>query len=182
MSKVEQPPYKVIMAKGAIEVREYLSMIVAEVEVSGERKAAIKEGFGILADYIFGNNRSTEGSPLADKKGGKEKIAMTAPVMQLPCLNHWKIRFVMPFRYSIETLPQPNSPLVRLIPLPPKRYAVIRFSGLARQETLRNNMEKLREFVVGERLPIVGPPIFAFYNPPWTLPFLRRNEVMFEME
>jgi len=176
MSNVEQPDYKLITSKGNIEIREYPPMIVAEVQVSGERKQAISHGFKILADYIFGNNTLRDNTNELS-----EKVAMTAPVIQEQNMDTWKVRFVMPKKYNLETLPTPNSKEVNLISWPARRFAVIRFSGVADDESIKQNTEKLRTFILDEMLKPIGGPLFAFYNPPWTLGFLRRNEVMLEM-
>lgn len=184
MSDVEQPDYKLIASKGNIEIRDYPPMILAEVEVSGGRKQAISQGFRVLADYIFGNNCSnkkmkTEG---AAKNELSEKVAMTAPVLQEQDATKWKIRFVMPKKYTLQTLPKPNSKQVILVPLSPRRYAVIRFSGLANDQNIREYTEELKGYIVAEKLTPIGGSILAFYNPPWTMPFLRRNEVMIEIK
>jgi DNA gyrase inhibitor GyrI len=170
MGNVEQPDYKLVTSKENIEIRDYPPMILAEVEVSGEKKQAISEGFKILADYIFGNNTSNK------------KMEMTAPVLQEQHMDKWKVRFVMPKKYSFETLPKPNSKDVILIPLPARRFAVIRFSGLADNENIKLHTDKLKAYIVAEKLKPIGGTVLAFYNPPWTLPFLRRNEVMIEVD
>lgn len=183
MSHVEQPDYKLVTSKGEIEIRDYAPMILAEVEVSGERKQAINEGFKILADYIFGNNISNKKvemtAPVTNELS--EKMSMTAPVTQEPYMGKWKVRFVMPKKYSLETLPKPNSKEVVLIPLPAKRFAAIRFSGFADDENIKQHQEKLEAYILEEKLKPIGGAILAFYNPPWTLPFLRRNEIMIEI-
>lgn len=184
MSNVEQPDYKLMTSKENIEIRDYPPMILAEVEVYGERKPAISKGFKILADYIFGNNISNKKmemtAPVTNELS--EKMAMTAPVIQEQHMGKWKIRFVMPKKYSFETLPKPNSKEVTLIPFPARRFAVIRFSGLADDESIKQHKEELEAYILAEKLKPIGGPILAFYNPPWTLPFLRRNEVMIEIE
>ncbi len=169
MSNVEQPDYKLIISEENIQIRDYPPMILAEVEVSGKRKQAIREGFKILADYIFENNTSNI------------KMTMMAPVIQEQQLDKWKVRFVMPKKYSLETLPKPNSKDVALIHLPARRFAVIRFSGVADDENIKQHTDDLKAFILAETLTPFGEPILAFYNPPWTLPFLRRNEVMIEI-
>jgi SOUL heme-binding protein len=110
-----------------------------------------------------------------------EKIAMTAPVIQQPNRNLWTVRFVMPSSYSMKTLPKPNNQGVSLRELPERRFAVIRFSGLADRETLLKQTEELKLFVRSKKLTVASEPAYAFFNPPWTLPFLRRNEVMLEV-
>ena len=109
MSNVEQPDYKVVTSEENIEIRDYPPMILAEVEVSGERKQAISEGFKILADYIFGNNTSNKKmemtAPVTNELS--EKMAMTAPVLQELHMDKWKVRFIMPKKYSLVN----NNPL-----------------------------------------------------------------------
>ena len=116
-SNVETPDYEILAKDGQIEVREYDSMIVAEANVEGEREQAIGRGFRIIANYIFGNNLASEEvamtAPVTQQLS--EKIAMTAPVTQQPDGNVWKVRFVMPSEHTIETIPKPVSPEVRLI-------------------------------------------------------------------
>lgn len=184
MSNVEEPDYKLVATYGNIEIRDYVPMILAEVETSGERKQAISNGFKILADYIFGNNTSKTKmemtKPVANELS--EKMAMTAPVTQEKHLDRWKVRFVMPKKYSIETLPKPNSKDVILIPLPARRFAVIQFSGLADNETIKLHTDKLEAFITAQKLKTIGGTVLAFYNPPWTPSFLRRNEVMIELD
>lgn len=183
MSHVEQPDYKIVTSEENIEIRDYSPMILAEVEVSGERKQAISAGFKILADYIFGNNTSNKKmemtAPVTHELN--EKMAMTAPVLQEQHSDKWKVKFVMPKEYSLETLPKPNSKEVVLISLPARRFAVIRFSGLADDESIKQHSEELDAYIVSKKLKPIGPTILAFYNPPWTMPFLRRNEVMIEI-
>jgi SOUL heme-binding protein len=158
-------------------------VIVAEADVYGERDKAIGEGFRIIADYIFGNNLSSQKvamtAPVTQQ--ASEKIAMTAPVTQQGEGNSWQVRFVMPASYTLETLPKPKNPAVKLKEIDGKRFAVIRFSGLAGEDSLKCHTDQLAEFVRAKKLAAVSTPTYAFYNPPWTLPFLRRNEVMIEI-
>ena len=133
VSNVQQPKYQVVESSGNIEIRDYAPQIVAEAEVAGDRRDAIRKGFRIIADYIFGNNTSAQKVPMTAPvtQQGSEKIAMTAPVTQQGDGNIWRVRFVMPSSYTIETLPKPNNPAVKLKEIGAKRYAVIRFSGMA---------------------------------------------------
>ena len=183
MKNVEQPDYTVLSSKENIEIRSYPPIILAETEIFGERKPAITEGFKILADYIFGNNSANRQMKMAAPVTGEisEKIAMTAPVMQEEHKDKWKIRFVMPKKYRFEELPTPNSRQVVLIQQPAKRFAVIQFSGLANDKNLKDHENKLKAYILTEGLKPTGRIIFAFYNSPWTLPFLRRNEVLMEI-
>jgi DNA gyrase inhibitor GyrI len=169
MSKTEQAPYRVVESHGNIELRDYPPMIIAETEVTGDRKQAVQSGFRAIAGYIFGGNQSAE------------KIAMTAPVLQGVTGDHWKVRFVMPSGKSMTNLPKPDNPRVNLLELPAGRFAVIRFSGTVGDESLKKNADQLLEFMRSRQFNSIGMPVYAFYNPPWTLPFLRRNEVMMEV-
>jgi hypothetical protein len=184
MSRVDEPKYTVIETDGNIQIRDYGPILVAEVEVSGERMKAINQGFRIIADYIFGNNAPAQKiamtAPVTQQAG--EKIAMTAPVTQQGSGDVWKVRFVMPQNYTLETIPKPNNQQVRLLSNPAKRFAVIRFSGFNTDRNINSHLEKLRRYVSDHKLISVGEPIMAFYNPPWTLPFLKRNEVMLELK
>ena len=183
VSNVEQPKYQVVEGSGNIEIRDYAPMIVAEAEVAGDRRDAIGKGFRIIADYIFGNNTSAQKVPMIAPvtQQGSEKIAMTAPVTQQGDGNIWRVRFVMPSNYTMETLPKPNNPAVKLKEIGAKRYAAIRFSGMAGEDSLKRRTEELNAFISAKNLTPLSAPTYAFYNPPWTLPFLRRNEVMVEI-
>lgn len=185
MSRVEQAKYSVVEQEGSIEIRDYGAMIVAEAKVTGERKVAINKGFRVIADYIFGNNISAKQvdmtAPVTQQVS--EKIAMTAPVAQQNTgVDNWTVHFVMPSEYTMKTLPSPKNNAVKLKEIPAKRYAVIRFSGTANQNRLDKEREKLEDFIAKKDLNAKGAAIYAFYNPPWTLPFMRRNEIMIEIE
>jgi DNA gyrase inhibitor GyrI len=186
MSRVEQAPYHVVSQEGDIEIRDYPPLIVAETEVSGDRNSAASAGFRIIADYIFGNNISASTvamtAPVIQQAG--ETIAMTAPVteqQQGDAGGAWQVRFVMPARYTLETLPKPRNPAVRLRRIAGQRFAVIRFSGLGQDASLREHTAQLQRYLAAHGLVARSAPSYAFYNPPWTLPFLRRNEVRVEI-
>ena len=137
----------------------------------------------MIADYIFGNNLSSQKvsmtAPVTQQ--ASEKIAMTAPVTQQGDGKSWQVRFIMPARYTMETLPKPNNPAVKLKEIKAKRFAVIRFSGLAGQDSLKRHTARLQAYLRSNNLEALSTPTYAFYNPPWTLPFLRRNEIMIEI-
>jgi effector-binding domain-containing protein len=183
MSQVEQPKYTVLESEGSIEVREYSPTIVAEVEVHGERMKALNQGFRLIADYIFGNNLSSKKvamtAPVTQEAG--EKIAMTAPVTQAGSVDSWKVRFVMPSGYTLDSLPKPKNPEVRLLAVPARKAVVIRFSGFNTDKNIDSHRETLLKYIAEHHLTVAGASTTAFYNPPWTLPFLRRNEIMFEL-
>ena len=181
MSNVEKPDYKVIQSEQNIEIRQYEPMIIAEVEVDGKRDDAIRDGFRLIADYIFGNNTVEQNISMTAPVQQKEKIAMTSPVQQQLAGKSWQISFVMPSEYSMESLPVPNNNRVRLKEILAKKFVVIEFSGSNSNENVIGHENQLMNFIEANQINIIGSPKYAFYNAPWTLPFLRRNEVMIEI-
>ena len=185
MSNVETPKYKIINSKNNIEIREYDPMIIAEVKVIGERKNSINEGFKILADYIFGNNSVHKDIAMTAPVQQQEstKIAMTAPVQQQSSGDGiWSVSFVMPSKYNVNSLPKPVNNKVTLKEIPSKKFIVITFSGTNSKENIEEQTQKLLSFAKENNIQLIGKAKYAFYNPPWTLPLLRRNEVMFELK
>jgi hypothetical protein len=178
----EEPPFTVALNEGDFEIREYPLMIAAEVAVSGERSEAISAGFRLLAGYIFGGNTKKQSitmtAPVTQVPAESEKITMTAPVTQSGSEAGWVVRFIMPRAYSLDTLPTPNDPKVMLVTLAPERLAVVKFSGLAKEPDIIEQTKRLNAFIVQQNLTATGPATLARYDPPWTLWFLRRNEVM----
>jgi len=165
----EQPDYATVESDGAIELRDYPTLLVAETLTSGERDHALSEGFKRLADYIFAKQRGDGASD--------EKIQMTAPVMQDRANGRWRTRFVMPAAITRSTLPAPAAG-VGSDTLPPRRVAAIRFSGVAGDNMLRDCERTLREWLVGKGYEPAGAAEYAFYNSPMVAPPLRRNEVL----
>ena len=184
----EEAKYTLIEKDGAFEVRTYDSKIIAEVMVEGEMSDATSAGFRLLADYIFGNNAAASGrsekismtAPVT-VENRSEKIAMTAPVAIQSEQKGWRVWFVMPSHFTLATLPKPNNPLVVIKPIAAKHYAVVRFSGWVDDEKMQAKVKELSTWLAVKKLTSKGQPELARYNPPWTLPFLRRNEVMLEI-
>jgi hypothetical protein len=178
----EEPPYTAILTEGSFEIREYPSLIAAEVAVTGERSEAISAGFRLLAGYIFGGNTRKQSiamtAPVTQTQQGNEKIAMTAPVTQSGNELGWTVRFIMPQGYTLDTLPIPNDSRVKLIALESARVAVVKFSGLAKEPEIIERTQQLKQFMQDQKLVAVGSETLARYDPPWTLWFLRRNELM----
>ena len=183
MSRVETPAYEVIKSQGKIEIRQFEPMIIAEVQMQGERTDAISKGFRLLADYIFGNNTTRQNIAMTAPVQQREstQIAMTAPMQQQSTKDSWLVSFVMPSEYSMESLPKPKNDRVTLKKVPPQQFIVITFSGTSSDENLREHEEELIEFIKSKNISVTGTPKYAFYNPPWTLPLMRRNEVMIEI-
>lgn len=162
----EQPPYEVVGRVGEAEIRRYAPQIAAEAIVEGPVEAARNEGFRRVAGYIFGDNTM------------KASVAMTAPVVQQPAGGEsWSIQFIMPSKYTMATLPRPNDPRVRLVEIPARTFAVVRFSGLGRQEAVARHEKVLDAALSGSTWRASGDAVTWYYDPPWTLPFMRRNEV-----
>lgn len=178
---VEEAAFRSVLKDGVYELRDYPALVVAETLVRGGQKEAAGQGFRRLAGYIFGGNRSRAKiamtAPVAQRPTS-EKIAMTAPVGQTPIGEGWVVRFTMPSGYTLATLPEPVDPNVRLRETPPARYAVVRFSGLAHPDDVARQTAWLSTWIAQRKLTPTGPATLAQYNPPWTLWFLRRNEVM----
>jgi hypothetical protein len=183
---VETPPYKELRRDGNFELRDYPALVVAEVTVDGDQKEAANKGFRLLAGYIFGANKRRQSiamtAPVA-QEAVSEKIAMTAPVAQTPsAAGTWVVRFTMPSAWSLQTLPVPDDPRVKLRSTEPSRFAVLRFSGLAKPDDVHTKSDELLAWVESHGLHATGPVSLAQYNPPWSLWFMRRNEVMVEVE
>jgi DNA gyrase inhibitor GyrI len=184
VQNVETPPYRVVMQDGAFEVRDYPLLVVAEVRRQGPRGAALSAGFGPLANYIFAKERAGERismtAPVTQQR--PEQIAMTAPVTQsLDASGDWVVRFVMPARYHLDQLPAPAGTDVHLSELPPRRMAVIRFSGRVTDELIAGKESELRAWLAAKGLTPAAMPVYAFYNDPFTPGFLRRNEVLIDL-
>lgn len=182
----EEPSYQLIEKSGEFELRQYAPMIVAEAYVEGSLDEASSAGFRLIADYIFGNNRIQAGgsgekiamtAPVI-AESASQKIEMTAPVTAERTAGRWRIHFVMPSRYTMATLPAPNNPRVALREVPGHKSAAIVFSGLAREDNLKAKTEALLAWMTRRGLDPASTPQLARYNPPWTLPFLRRNEIL----
>ena len=187
VGQYEEPAYTVVdSAKEGIELRHYAPALAAEVTVRGERKEAISLGFRMIADFIFGNNAPRQNiamtAPVIQQPS--EKIAMTAPVIsQEGAPGQWRVQFIMPSKYTRETLPAPVNPEVKIKPIAERTLAVIRFAGSNKDDRLiADKITILQAYLVTRGLKPQSAPILAFYDPPWTLPFLRRNEVMIEVK
>jgi lipocalin len=169
---IETPRYRVerTLADG-IEVRRYEPMLLAETTVATtDYRRAGNEAFRVLANYIFGDNQ------------GRRDIAMTAPVEQRASEAGWTVTFMMPSEWQRETLPLPNDARVVIRELPERRIAAIRFSGTWSAKAFAAREAELVDAVTRAGLVMVGEPWTARYDPPWTPWFMRRNEILVELE
>ena len=178
---VREPNYKVVSKSGGYEVREYEGYLVAETTVSGPWKQALNDGFRRLFSYISGENE------------GRTKLAMTAPVLSAeperidrtaPVLQEAKqggeqvVSFIAPASYTADTIPVPKDPRIRIRQVPPFTAAVLRYGGWTDPDKIERKTEELRAMLARDgRIP-VPPFLSAQYNPPWTIPPFRRNEII----
>ena len=186
-SGTEEPRYTLVERVGQIEIRHYGPRLAAETTVSGPSMEARGDGFRKVAGYIFGANTAKTSiamtAPVAQtaaaKTGPAQKIAMTAPVAQQAAGpdGQWRVQFFMPAKYSREALPTPNDPAVRIVEVPAQDYAVLRFSGSANAATVTARTLQLTDGLANGAWRVSGEPTAWFYDPPWTAPFLRRNEI-----
>jgi hypothetical protein len=180
-----EPQYKVLAEDGDIQIRQYGELIVAETVVEGTYGQTSGTAFSRLAGYIFGKNRAKQKIAMTApvlQESVSEKIAMTAPVIQEKKGSAWVMAFVMPEGYTLETVPIPLDPAVKLRQVQGKKIGVIRYSGLHSENNLRNYAERLTMWLEKKGYRIVSGPRAASYDPPWTIPFLRRNEVHIDIE
>jgi hypothetical protein len=187
----EELKYDVISKSGDIEVRTYQPYLSAVASMKGPYNEVQGDLFRLLAGYIFGKN--TTDSTIAmtapvqtnpESKDSSEQIAMTAPVLLEPDSGGiWKMAFSMPSEYTMQNLPKPLDPDITLVQVPAKLFAVIRFTGSFDDlEKRRSKAEELSTWLATKtQYKKQSEPVFAGYDPPFTLPFLRRNEVMIEI-
>ena len=184
---IEHPKYIVLKKHHGYEIREYDSYLVAEVVVQGTQKESIRRGFKKLFDYISGNNSKQESikmtAPVTQQPEEKsERIAMTAPVMQEQREDSYLVSFMMPSNYTPESIPTPGDPAVTIVQKEKYKVGVLRFAGYAPEEKIIQKQAWLNELLKEDGYEIRSSPHLAFYNPPWTPPFMRRNEIMFVIQ
>lgn len=182
--KLEMPAYKVITAEGNCELREYPPHIIASVKIKEDFSSAGRQGFRALAGYIFGGNTSKTSismtAPVSMSPAVQgESISMTAPVTSTPSgARSWEIAFAMPSQYTLDTLPTPKDPRVKLSERPSERVAVVVFSGFTSESNLSSQEALLKRWVEARSLQLDGPIVIARYNDPFTFPWNRRNELI----
>jgi effector-binding domain-containing protein len=182
---IEEATYKVVKKDDKFEIRDYAPHTLAETVVEGDLEEAGNKAFNRLFRYISGDNRSRGKvammAPVSQESMG-EKIKMTAPVGQQRVQEKWAVSFMMPASYTLETLPEPVDPQVTLRQVPARRMAAVRYSGFwSEKNYLRYRME-LESWIHERGLTIVGEPVWARYNPPFTPWFLRRNEILIPVD
>ena len=181
----EEARYKVVSQDGRFQVREYADAVIAETVVDADYQKAQSIAFRRLAGYIFGKNKSKEQIPMTAPvilEKVSEKIAMTAPVLQEKSEHGWRMTFVLPAKYTIESLPEPLDPDVTIRQLKGRRVAVIRYSGSLSEAAMKARTGELSDWLAQRGYEAISEPGLAGYDPPWTLPFLRRNEIHIDIK
>lgn len=187
---IETPKYTVLGEGSGYELREYAGHIRAEVTLEGEYRDTLYAGFRKVADYIFGNNSpnakiAMTAPVLQEESAPSAKIAMTAPVLQEPAGEsggRHTVSFIMPSEYTMDSLPRPNNPEVVLREVPPHRMAAVAFAGYATEGAVKKKTAALLAALARDGVTVTGTPQTAQYNPPWTPPYMRKNEILVPVE
>ena len=187
LSALEEPKYSVLKEYENFEIRNYDSYLVAEVDVEGSYNKTGNEAFRILAGYIFGDNQSSTKMNMtapveSEAIQPSERMNMTAPVFSNKNVNGYTYRFVMESKYTQETLPVPNNSKIRITEIKDRVMAVISFSGRWSQKNFEKHEQILVNDLKNAGIGVASEAIYARYNAPFTPWFLRRNEIMFEIE
>ena len=194
---IEEPKYDVIQTDGSFEIRKYAPILIAETFVDGDMDEASSKGFRLIADFIFGNNQVTDSTasskiamtaPVTAEPVSK-KIAMTAPVTAEPqsfesnmqAAKKWRIHFVMPSQFTLANIPKPKTDAVTLRDIPSKFFVVHSYSGFNSLARVQAKTDEALEWANRKALKVLGQPQLSRYDPPWTLPMFRRNEIMLEV-
>jgi len=182
---VDEAPYTVVREEGDFELRNYPPLILAETFVDADWEEAQKTAFNRLFDYIRGNNIAEQKiamtAPVFMNEAKSEKISMTAPVFREKTEKGWRMAFVFPERYSATTAPKPKDLNIKIVELEPRSVAVRTFSGSMELAEANIEIEELSSWLFRSKLQAVGEPKLAGYDPPWTLPWFRRNEVQIQV-
>ena len=182
---IEEAPFTVIKTDDIFELREYTPHVLAEIIVDGDLEGAGNKAFKALFGYISGDNKSrgkiAMTAPVSQEQKG-EKISMTAPVSQERVQGRWAVSFMMPASYTMETLPIPDNPNIELRQVSARRVAAVRYSGLWSEGKYLAHKAKLEEWIKDNRFIVSGEPVWARYNSPFTLWFMRRNEILIPVD
>lgn len=178
---VELLEYQTLEKKGNFDIRQYEDYWVARTEIGGEYKTSTNKGFNLLFNYISGKNTQQEkiamtGPVIQQAKG--EKIAMTGPVIQQKQGNRWVMEFVLPAKFKDNRPPDPVDPEVKVVKVSGYKAAALRYSGNLGEEKFAEKSRELFDMLQQKGLQPMGEPFYAGYDPPWTIPFLKRNEVL----
>jgi hypothetical protein len=182
---VEEAEYKVVKKDGDIELRDYEASIVAETLVKSDFKGASNKAFRTLFRYIDGENEASGKIAMTapvSQEPGSQKIDMTAPVSQEAAEDGWSVSFMMPASFTMETIPKPTNPAVKIREIPAYRAAAIRYSGTWSEKNYNEHHDLLTGWLNEQGLQPAGPAVWARYNAPFTPWFMRRNEILIRIE
>ena len=173
------PDYRVLSSNGDFEIRAYPAIVVAETVVRGPRKPALKQGFGILADYIFAKSRDGEALPMTVPvlQDGGDPMSSDPPVFDDMVEGGWRMRFVMPEGRTRDNLPKPPE-AIELVEIPARRVGAVKFKGVADDARLAEHENRLRGWLSRREERAESEAEYAFYNSPMIPPPLRRTEVL----
>jgi effector-binding domain-containing protein len=182
---VEEAGYDVLKESDSIQIRFYKPLLIAQTEVEADYEAASSKAFQRLFDYISGNNKRQQKvamtAPVIQEKQ-TEEIAMTAPVFQEKSGHTWLMSFSLPAEYTLATAPVPADSAVILKEIPSKKVAVLRYSGFLSEQGIEERAKELQTWLAEQGYKAISTPRSAGFDLPWTLPFLRRNEVHVDIE
>jgi len=186
-SGVDIAPYSVLEKDGAIEIRRYDTMVLATADMPGGMNKGDNQAFQKLFDYISGANVTADKIAMTapvfmQEKQEGQKIEMTAPVFMSENENSETMSFVLPASFNFETAPKPTDPAVRLEKVENFIVAAVEFSGFLSQSNIQTHRQTLENWIKASNYTQTAPYQIAGYNPPWTIPFLRRNEVLIPVE
>lgn len=184
---IEKPSYTVLEKKDGYEIRQYSPYILAQTTVVGNYTEATRQGFRIIADYIFGNNTKKENismtSPVLESEMVSETISMTSPVLETSSEGTERIiSFVLPSKYKIDTLPTPNNKAVTFTEVPSRKVAALTFTWYPNESRMETKKFLLLDYLVRDNLRQNGPIETARYNPPLSMPLILRNEILIPIE
>jgi effector-binding domain-containing protein len=168
---VETAKYDMIKKDGVFEIRKYHKMILAKVEKTQDT------GFNTLFQYISGANKSKTKIKMTSPVITSEKITMTSPVFS----SSKTMSFVIPYEYTLETLPDPSNPKISIVEIPKHYMATIRFRGFAWKKEVEKKTKALLDWLSSENIQIKGEVVLMQYNPPYVPGFLRKNEMGVEI-
>lgn len=184
-----EPNYSLLQNDDRFEVRQYEALVLAETLVDLTFDDAGNIAFKRLFGYISGDNDAASEiamtapvMALDENRSSGEKISMTAPVTAQETPLGWRYAFVLPSGYTLASAPVPGNADVRLQQIPARTVAVVRYSGSWNETAYEENLKNLQQWMLQNQLKANSPPRVAGYDPPWTLPFLRRNEVMIDIQ
>lgn len=180
----ESLKYTVNTKQKNMEIRSYRGYLQAEVQVTGSSyRSVIEKGFRVLAGYIFGNNISRQSIEMTTpvQVSQSQKIAMTTPVT-VTGKDSYTVAFIMPSKYTLETLPIPADKNIRITSIPEHQMAAIRFSGYFNKIQIDEKKQLLDQWLSEQGLETEGDHIVAGYNPPWVPGFFARNEVLIRIK